>query len=90
MRETLIYTNTATAQDGRPLTYEYFITVDDLSIGSTLICESYGAAIRCDDGAYAAVRNITTSALQIEQMLELFQKSLVSPETLYDVVTDLI
>jgi len=90
MREILICTNHATGQDGAPLTYEYFITVDDLSVGTTLICESYGAAIRCGGGAYAAVRNITTSALQIEHMICLFQESLVTPETLYDVVIDLI
>ena len=90
MRETLIYTSDAASQNGSPLSFEYFITVDDLSIGSTLICESYGAAIRCNDGTYAAVRNITTSAVQIEKMLRLFQENLVTPETLNDVVSDLI
>ena len=90
MRATLIYTNEAVTQGGAALTYEYFITVDDLSIGNTLICESYGAAVRCGEDGYAAVRNITTSAQQIEHMLWLFQKNLVSPETLYDIVVDLI
>ena len=90
MREILIYTSDAASQNGSPLSYEYFITVDDLSVGSTLICESYGAAIRYGDGTYTAVRNITTSAVQIEEMLRLFQESLVTPETLYNVVSDLI
>jgi len=90
MREISIDSVQATAQDGTLLTYEYCITVDDLSVGSTLICESYGAAIRCGEDNYAAVRNITTSARQIEHMLWLFQKNLVTPETLHDIVTDLI
>lgn len=76
---------------GGDLDLQYYITVDDLMVGESLLCESYGAMIcNLSSGVSESVRNITTSAAHIEHIVGILHTHSVTPETLFDVIIDMI
>ena len=88
MRELFLKTLNLTDSSGRPHSYDYYITIDEMNVG-TYACESYGVRItRQDHGESAAVHNITCSIARIDDLCELIVRNTVTPLTLQDVVSD--
>ena len=74
-----------TAQNSR---VEYSILVDEISFMSgQILCEYYGVQVKQDDKT-EQIRYITTSQEAIQELMESLENGIVTPVTLYDVVTD--
>lgn len=88
MRELLVCTKTALAEEGEPHEYTYSILVDEMDVG-TFACESYGVKIKeASTGRQAAVPHITTSIPRIDSLMDLLTRNTVSPAALRDVIAD--
>ena len=78
-------------QEGNPCCFDYFVLVEEASVGDTFLCESYGVqitSVREDQSEICAVPNITTSTQRIDELMERLVKHVVTPATLRDVVED--
>jgi len=88
MRELLVCTQTARAEEGQTHQYTYSILVDEMDVGP-FACESYGVKIEdATTGRLAVVPHITTSIPRIDELMELLTRNAVSPASLRDVIAD--
>jgi len=88
MRELLVCTKTAQAEEGRSHEYTYSILVDEMDVGP-FACESYGVKIRdASTGRLAVVPHITTSIPRIDELMDLLTRNSVGPAGLRDVLAD--
>ena len=65
----------------------YYLQVETVESGG-LCCENYGVRVSEETGESAAVPNITTSALRIDELISLLVEHKVGPTALPDVVAD--
>lgn len=68
--------------------YEYYIIIDEVSVGA-FSCESYGIRVRDpQNGAEAAARHVTVRADRIDELSTLLMRNEVGPVSLDEVVAD--
>ncbi|MCL2081684.1 MAG: DUF6514 family protein [Oscillospiraceae bacterium] len=66
----------------------YSILVDEISfMNGQILCEYYGVQVDMDDES-KQIRYITTNQEAILELLERLESGMVTPVTLYDVVSD--
>lgn len=88
MRELLVCTKTAQAEEGQTHEYTYSILVDEMDVGP-FACESYGVKITdASTGRLALVPHITTSIPRIDELMDLLTRNTVGPAGLRDVLAD--
>lgn len=77
-------------QEGRPLSFNYYVLIDEAAIGDRFFCESYGVRIADggNSGEECSIPNITTSTRRIDELMEYLTRNFVTPTTLPDVVAD--
>lgn len=85
--ELRIATRTIEDELGKPRIFHYALLIDQIEVGN-FSCENYGVRIWEEDGGDASVPNITTSALRIDELMELLVEHRVGPAVLSDVVAD--
>lgn len=88
MRELFLGTLTLADEAGERRGYDYYITIDEMEVGSC-VWESYGIGVtQKEGGERAAVRNVTCSGRRIHELGRLVMEGGVTPVTLRDVVED--
>lgn len=85
--ELKIASRTITDESGHSRRFHYILLIDQIESGH-FACEDYGVGIHEEGGDYAAVPNITTSAMRIDELMTLLVEHKVGPTTLADVVAD--
>ena len=85
--ELKITSRTIKDEFGRARRFHYSLIIDQVETGR-FACENYGVGIREECGDYAAIPNITTSAMRIDELMTLLVEHKVGPTTLADVVAD--
>ncbi|MEQ2442860.1 DUF6514 family protein [Pseudoflavonifractor sp. CLA-AP-H29] len=88
MREMFVGTREEQGEDGRAVRCDYYILIDQMEVGGSFACESYGVGIAESDGERVDLPNITTSAARIDELMELLTRNAVTPASLRDVVED--
>ena len=85
MRELLITTRTAQTEDGRRLTLQYIILVEETPEGP----ENYGIRItEAESGGSTAAPGVTMSVEKIYSLIETLASNTVTPSSLMDVLAD--
>jgi len=75
--------------EGNTWTCDYSILIDEMAMGESLACESYGLKVRIrESGEEACIPNITIRIAQIDALMEQFLRNTVTPATARDVVDD--
>ena len=88
MREMFVGTREEQGEDGRAVRCDYYVLIDQMEVGGSFACESYGVSIAAPDGERVDLPNITTSAARIDELMELLTRNAVTPASLRDVVED--
>ena len=91
MQTIFVARRTEATQDSQPCSFDYYVLVNEATVGDTFLCESYGVQIASVGEAQSdicAIPNITTSTQRIDELVELLVKHVVTPATLPDVVED--
>ena len=87
MQEQYVAQTVCQDEEGRPHTFHYYITTDQIPMGR-FICEHYGVRVEHSHGASAELRCITCSRSQLERLLAALVRNAVSPTDLPYVVED--
>lgn len=87
MEEIRIATRSVLDQTSRSRTFHYALVVEQVESGR-FTCEDYGVKITEEGGESATVPGITTSAVRIDELLELLIRNRVGPASLHDVIAD--
>lgn len=85
--ELVIATRSILDEQGNSRRFCYRLLVDQVE-RDTFFCENYGVGISDDSGSEATVRNITSSAYRIDELLSLLVENQVGPAALPDIVAD--
>lgn len=90
MRELFVATKQEVGVDGSPLTFDYYILIDQMQVNGGFACESYGVRITGQgQGADSvSIPNITTSISRIDALMDLLTGHFVTPATAADVIAD--
>ena len=88
MREMFAGTQEEQGEDGSTVQCDYYVLIDQMEVGGSFVCESYGVGIAIPGGERTDLPNITTSAARIDELMELMIRNAVTPASLRDVVED--
>lgn len=88
MREMFVGTREEQGEDGSTVQCDYYVLIDQIEVGGSFACESYGVGIAIPGGERTDLPNITTSAARIDELMELLTRNAVTPASLRDVVED--
>lgn len=87
MREIKIQSCDVLDQHGERLTFDYYLIVEQVSVGKSFDVESYGVKIT-NHKEWAMISHISVSRNTIELLLRKLVDNQVGPATLRDVVDD--
>lgn len=88
MREMFVGSRSEQGEGGSVVECSYYILIDQMEVGGSFACESYGVGVATRDGGRVDLPNITTSAARIDELIELLTRNAVTPASLRDVVED--
>ena len=90
MRELFVTTRRETGADGQAVAFDYYILIDEMTVGSGLACESYGVRIAGREGSSdcVSIPNLTVSISRIDALMEQLTRCFVTPSTAADVIAD--
>lgn len=87
MREFLLGEHTLQTEEGKQLTCEYRVQIQETA--GRIFCESYGVSITTrETGERASVPDITVNGERIQELGELLLRNGVTPCALRDVIDD--
>ena len=88
MREMFVGTREEQGEDGSTVQCDYYVLIDQMEVGGSFACESYGVKVAEQGGDIAVIPNITVSISRIDALVDRMLRNTVSPASARDVVDD--